>query len=167
MDLYFLRHGVAVDLEVGGGLSDAERPLTAEGQRKMRAIAKGMSALELSFDLVLSSPALRAWQTARIAARGLNALEQLKLADCLAPGADPKQIVENLRRLDPALQRVLLVGHEPDLSQLVSLLVAGNTSLGVVFKKGGLCKLAVESLKPSRCAALEWLLTPKQLIALA
>ena len=58
---------------------------------------------------------------------------------------------------------VLLVGHEPDLSGLISLLVAGDTASAVVMKKGGLCKLSTESLKHGRCAALAWLLTPKQM----
>jgi phosphohistidine phosphatase len=58
---------------------------------------------------------------------------------------------------------VLLVGHEPGLSQLISLLVAGEAGVSILLKKGSLCKLSVESLKPGRCATLEWLLTPKQM----
>ena len=58
---------------------------------------------------------------------------------------------------------MLLVGHEPYLSGLISLLVSGEATCAVVMKKGGLCKLSIESLKPGRCAALEWLLTPKQM----
>jgi len=61
----------------------------------------------------------------------------------------------------------LLVGHEPYLSELISLLVAGDSSLCVVMKKGGLCKLSVETLKHGRCACLEWLLTPKQMALMA
>lgn len=164
MDLYFLRHGLAVDFEARGCLNDAERPLTAEGERKMRAEAKGMREMGLSFDLILSSPCVRARQTAEIVARGLQTLEPLELVAWLAPGVTPRKVVESLRHLDPAPKQVLLVGHEPGLSELVSLLVAGNPGLEVVLKKGGLCKLTAETLKPGRCAALEWLLTPKQVI---
>lgn len=71
--------------------------------------------------------------------------------------------MEFLDRLQPTPESVLLVGHEPFLSGLVSLLVAGNEGFCVVMKKGGLCKLAIDSLKHGRCAVLEWLLTPKQM----
>ena len=166
MDLYCLRHGVAVDLEAGGCVRDAERPLTPGGERKLRAVVKGMRAMNLSFDWILSSPYLRARETARIVARGLQSLDRLQLADCLAPGGSPRKTVENLCRLEPAPSGLLLVGHEPGLSELISTLVAGNPDLGIVMKKGGLCKLTIPTLKLSRCAALEWLLTPKQLIGL-
>jgi phosphohistidine phosphatase len=61
----------------------------------------------------------------------------------------------------------MLVGHEPYLSGLISLLVSGDSDCRIVMKKGGLCKLSVGTLKHGRCAALEWLLTPKQLAAMA
>ena len=65
--------------------------------------------------------------------------------------------------LKPLPDRVLLVGHEPNLSELISLLVSGDASLNLAMKKGGLCKLSAEALSPRRCATLEWLLTPKQM----
>ena len=74
-----------------------------------------------------------------------------------------KKLVELLNHLQPSAESVLLVGHEPYLSGLISLLVSGNASFAVVMKKGGLCKLSTESLQPGRCATLEWLLTPKQM----
>jgi phosphohistidine phosphatase SixA len=62
---------------------------------------------------------------------------------------------------------VLLVGHEPYLGKLIALLAAGNTSLEVDFKKGGLCKLEAESLRYGRCAKLVWLLPPRQMELMA
>jgi len=161
MDLYCLRHGLAMDRDALAFPEDAERPLTGEGKRKMRTTAQGMKAMGLAFDVILVSPCLRARQTARIVAREFHARDRLKLADCLAPEGSPKRVVECLNRLDPRPQAVLLVGHEPGLSELVSLLTTGNLRLGIVLKKGGLCKLSAETLKPARCAVLEWLLTPK------
>jgi phosphohistidine phosphatase len=167
MNLYILRHGIAVEPGTPGYEKDADRPLTPEGERKLWQIAEAMEALDLSYDLILSSPYLRARQTAEIVAEALKARKKLEFSDSLAPGGSMKRLVELLNRLQPFPERVLLVGHEPYLSGLVSLLVGGNESFPVVFKKGGLCKLAIESLKPGRCAALEWLLTPKQMALMA
>jgi phosphohistidine phosphatase len=167
MELYCLRHGLAVDQDTEGIHKDAERPLTAEGKRKMRAVAKGMRAMGLEFDVILSSPSVRAWQTAEIVAVAMDARDRLILEEGLAPEGSPKQVVESLNNLDPRPEQVLVVGHEPCLSELVSLLVAGNAALEIVLKKGGLCKLSAESFKPARCAALEWLLTPRQMARMA
>ena len=72
MNLYLLRHGIAVEPGVTGYEPDSERPLTARGEDRLREAAKAMDALELSFDLILSSPFLRARQTAEIIARNLK-----------------------------------------------------------------------------------------------
>ena len=163
MNLYLLRHGLAADLGSSGLSKDAERPLTPEGERKLGQIAKAMQAIELSFDLILSSPYVRARQTAEIVAAALKASKALELTDSLTPAGSMKKLVELLNHLHPAPESVLLVGHEPHLSGLISLLVTGDKASAVVMKKGGLCKLSTNSLKAGRCAALEWLLTPKQM----
>jgi phosphohistidine phosphatase len=163
MKLYVLRHGIAVEPGTPGYATDADRPLTPEGERKLRQIAEAMEALELSFDLILSSPYLRARQTAEIVAEILEARKKLELSDSLTPGGNMKKLVELLNRLQPSPESVLVVGHEPYLSGLIALLVSGRETFAVGMKKGGLCKLSTESLKPGRCAVLEWLLTPKQM----
>jgi len=167
LSLYVLRHGIAAERGTPGYTKDADRPLTPEGEQKLWQIAEAMKALELSFDLILSSPYLRARQTAELVAETLKARKRLDFSDHLTPGGNTKKLVELLNRLQPPPENVLLVGHEPYLGGLISLLVAGNESLFVVLKKGGLCKLTVQSLKPGRCAALEWLLTPKQMALMA
>ena len=163
MNLYILRHGIAVEPGTPGYEKDADRPLTSEGRRKLRQVAEAMEALELSYDLILSSPYLRARQTAEVIAEALKARKKVELSDSLTPGGSPRKLVELLNHLQPSPESVLLVGHEPYLSSLISLLVSGDAGFTVVMKKGGLCKLSVESLKAGRCAALEWLLTPKQM----
>ena len=167
MNLYILRHGIAVEPGTPGYEKDADRPLTPEGERKLLQIAEAMEALDLTFDLILSSPYLRARQTAEIVAESLKARKRLEFSDCLTPGGNPKKLIEIINRLQPPPENVLLVGHEPYLSGLISLLVSGDASLALVMKKGGLCKLSTGSLKPGRCAALEWLLTPKQMALMA
>jgi phosphohistidine phosphatase len=157
MNLYLLRHGIAVEHGAPGYAKDADRPLTPEGERKLEQIAVAMEALDLSFDVILSSPFVRARQTAEIIAEALNARKRLEFSNSLACGGDTKELIDYLKRLQPEPGNVLLVGHEPYLSGLVSLLVTGTENCCVVFKKGGLCKLSTESLKHGRCAALAWL----------
>jgi len=163
MILYLLRHGIATEPGAPGIAGDADRPLTPEGERKLEQIADAMEALDLSFDVILSSPYLRARQTAELIAAALKARKKLELTDCLTPGGSMKKLVELLNQLQPAPESVLLVGHEPFLSGLVSLLVFGEARSAVVMKKGGLCKLSATPLRAGRCAVLDWLLTPKQM----
>jgi phosphohistidine phosphatase len=167
MNLFILRHGIAVEPGSPGYAKDADRPLTAEGERKTRRIAEAMATMDLSFDLILSSPYRRARQTAEIVAEVRKARKQLEYSEEVTPGGSPRKLIEQLARLEPAPVNVLLVGHEPDLSGLVSLLVSGNNGFNVLLKKGGLCKLSAESLIHGRCAVLEWLLTPKQMARMA
>jgi phosphohistidine phosphatase len=167
MNLYILRHGIAVEQGTPGYEKDADRPLTPEGERKLLQIAEAMEALGLTFDLILSSPYVRARQTAELVAEAFEARKKLELADSLTPGGSTRKLVELLHHLQPPPENVLLVGHEPYLSGLVSLLVSGEATLAVVMKKGGLCKLTTASLKHGRCATLEWLLTPKQMALMA
>lgn len=163
MDLYVLRHAIAVQRGTPGYERDSERPLTPEGERRMRRAAKGMKALGISFDLILSSPYLRAKQTAEIVAKAFKAAKELKFSPTLAADGNPEELTEELNSHYHSLTSILLVGHEPYLSDLISTLVAGDSSLSLVMKKGGLCKLTMDSLQHGRCATLEWLLTPGQL----
>jgi phosphohistidine phosphatase len=167
MNLFILRHGIAVEPGSPGYAKDADRPLTAEGERKMRRIAEATEVMDLSFDLILSSPYRRARQTAEIVAEVRKARKRLEYTEELTPGGSPRNLIEHLARLQPAPENILLVGHEPYLSGVVSLLVAGNEAFSVVLKKGGLCKLSSDALNPGRCAVLEWLLTPKQMARMA
>jgi phosphohistidine phosphatase len=120
--------------------------------------------MKLSFDLILSSPYVRARQTAEIVAQVLKAGRRLKFSEHLASDGDPEELVDQLKSLYHAPRCLVLVGHEPYLSRLISKLVTGGTDLALNLKKGGLCKLTVRRLSYSRCATLEWLLTPRLMI---
>ena len=163
MELFLLRHGLAVERGTPGFANDAERPLTPQGRRQLRKIAAALRQMELSFDAILSSPVLRARQTAEIVARELQLKNRLAFADELQPGGRAEKSVQRLATLKPLPATLLLVGHEPDLSELLSLLVTGATGAGFAFKKGGLAKLDVRKLRAGTCATLAWLLTPAQL----
>lgn len=161
--LFLLRHAIAVERGKERKDTDARRPLTSEGESKMRRIAKGMRKLGLEFDLILSSPCVRTRQTAEIVAEEFKMKDSLKLSEHLAPEGDSEDLIKDLKRLHPPSRSVLLVGHEPKLSALISTLLSGKPELEIVMKKGGLCLLSVNRLEFGRCATLEWLLTPRQL----
>jgi phosphohistidine phosphatase len=167
MNLYILRHGIAVDHGTPGYENDADRPLTPEGERKLERIAEAMDRMDLDLDLILTSPFVRARQTAEGVAEVLKLRKKVELTDTLTPGGDSQKLIELIAHHQPEVDKVALVGHEPYLSGLISLLVAGKEGFGVVMKKGGLCKLAVDSLKHGRCAEIAWLLTPKQMEMMA
>ena len=164
MDLYILRHAIAVERGTPGYNDDSLRPLTDKGAKKMRRIAEGMLTLDLSFDAILSSPFIRAKQTAEIVAEAFHARKQLEYSPHLETGGDPEKLIGDINGRYDSDATLMLVGHEPYLSGLVSMLVAGTGSVAIVLKKGGLCKLAVSGLHYGRCATLEWLLSPAQLV---
>jgi len=161
--IHVLRHGIAVEPGTSGYENDAGRPLIPKGKRQTRQTAAAMKKMGLRFDLILSSPYLRAKQTAEIVAGSLKLKKQLKFSNALAPDGSPKNLIRQLNESRPAPENVLLVGHEPYLSRLVSLLTTGGTDLMMDFKKGGLCKLEAGKLSPDRCATLVWQLTPRQM----
>ena len=166
MNLYILRHAIALDHADWKG-PDSDRPLTKEGIRKMKKVAKGMHRMELKFDWILTSPYRRAYDTASIVAREFKAASKLKTLRALASDGDPKKLMQHLGRDYRTWESILLVGHEPYLSRLVAMLISGHTDTELTFKKGGLCALSASSLTYDRCARLEWLATPKMLRDLA
>jgi phosphohistidine phosphatase len=160
MNLYILRHAIAVDRGTPGYRRDADRPLTRRGTDKMKRGAAGMRALGLSFDCVISSPLVRARHTAAIVVKELGIKKSFTFSRHLAPRGSPAALIEEIRSRGKSCSDVCLVGHEPYLSGLIGLLMGGNP---VTLRKGGLCKLSVRTLKAGRCATLEWLLTPRQM----
>src|SRR5262245_58672519 len=139
-EIYILRHGIAVERGAGGYTNDSERPLTAEGRKKMQRIAKTLCNLDLSFDLILSSPYVRARQTAEIVAQILKGEERLKLSDHVAADGDAEDLIAEVRKAHHSPASVLLVGHEPYLSELISVLLTGQPDLVLTLKKGCLSK---------------------------
>ena len=166
MNIFVLRHGIAVEPGTGGFENDSERPLIPKGERRLRAAAAAMRKMELSFDLILSSPFVRARQTAEIIAGELKLKKQLQFSEALTPEGSMKDMVKELNDRKPVPKSVLLVGHEPYLSQLISLLISGDEIAAVEMKKGGLCKLEADDLRPGACK-LVWLLTPSQMELMA
>ena len=164
MDLYLLRHGVAVQRGTPGYKNDRLRPLTPDGRRRLDAVARGIKRLGVSFDVIFSSPLVRARETAELIARGLGLDRHVSTSPHLAPDADTgRLLVEVETMLSRTSASVLLVGHEPDLSRLASVLVFGEEGGMIKLRKGGLVKLTAAEWRRGRRARLEALLTPEQL----
>jgi len=161
MNLFLLRHGLAVERTIPSFKLDSDRPLTPDGRKKIVRVAAFLGQMKISFDLILTSPYVRARQTAVIVAEALNAPKALATSKNLAPGGSSRALVDELNHRHQPTNDVLLVGHEPDLSRLISELVTGKPGVAIEMKKGGLCKLEIPTLRHGRCATLQWLLTPK------
>ncbi len=161
MKLYILRHGEAADHGDPRYPNDADRPLTAKGAQRTKALAHALRQWDLSLDVIFSSPFARARETAEIIERGLRLHSRLELTQHLAPAGDYGKLLAQVNAIRPAPDSVLLVGHEPYLSSLISLLCTGGQHLVLTLKKGGLCRLEVERLEEDRCASLEWLVAPR------
>jgi len=160
MKLYILRHGDAVE-HGDSRYSEDERPLTSKGTQRTKFLAHALREMEIEFDTILSSPLARARQTAEIVAHGLRHEKAPQLTDHLAPSGSLEKLIGQIHGLHPAPAAVLLVGHEPYLSGLISLLCTGGPGLGLSLKKGAFCRLEVDALSCGQCAALEWLLPPR------
>jgi phosphohistidine phosphatase len=165
MDLYLMRHGIAVPREEHPAMADAERPLTEEGVRKTGQVADGLAQLGTRCDRIFTSPLVRARQTAEIAARAIGSPDRIEAwAELGAEGSNEAL----LRRLQRTAQRerlkaVLLVGHEPQLSELTSMLLSGTGTLSVDFKKAAVCCLQMGPALKWGQATLRWFLTPAHL----
>lgn len=163
MNLYMIRHAIAVDEGAPEYADDSQRPLTEKGKKKMRQIAKGLRALGVEFDLILSSPYVRATETAEILADVFKMKEEIEISDNLVPMGDPGLLIAEMNEKYTA-SSVALVGHEPFISGMVGLLVSENANIDMTVKKGGVCRLSTDDLHHTRKATLEWLLTPGILV---
>lgn len=157
--LYLVRHAVAED-RGDDWPDDAKRPLTSKGAAKMREVVAGLAALEPQIEDVLTSPLVRAKQTADLLLEGLKPAPRLSIVPALAPGGSPAQIAEALMGHVGA-ESLALVGHEPGLGELAAWLVGAKTAFA--FKKGGICRIDVQKLPPNGAGQLVWLVTPKML----
>jgi phosphohistidine phosphatase len=166
MNLYFMRHGIAVMAGDPAFADDNERPLTNKGVKRMRRAARGLARLKIPFDGILTSPVLRARQTAEIVAAGLRMEARLEAISSLAPDSTVDHLLFGLTRYQDR-EHLLLVGHEPLLSQTMTSLLCPSRGqdqiLAIAVRKGSLCRIEIDALPPTSPATLHWHLAPKQL----
>lgn len=158
MELYFLRHGDAVEQ----GYADFDRPLTPHGETSIRVVGRSLVAMAIRLDKVFTSPLVRAKQTANLAVREMGLKVDIVDTQNLIVGADPLLLIEELNR-EPNSSNILVVGHEPFLGMFVSLLVFGSPAGRLPLKKAGLaCVEADQPIGPG-VGTLRCLLTFKQM----
>ena len=157
MELYILRHGIAENGKPGG--SDADRALTTEGKKKLRDTLRVVQRAGVSPGLIISSPYIRAVETAAIAMDVLGYKETLLHTTALIPSSDPKPVWEEIR-VHKDVASLMLVGHEPLLSALAAYLL-GAPSVYVDMKKGAIIRIDMDSFGPHPQGVLKWMLVPK------
>jgi phosphohistidine phosphatase len=161
MQLYIVRHGIAIDREDPKCPPDPERYLTEEGVEKTAQVAKGVAALGIAGDLFLTSPYVRAVQTAEIFARALDYAEpKIRRTDMLLPGAEPSHIFRELAR-DKQASAVFLFGHAPQLDDVIATALGSKKHL-TALKKAGVALVELRRVSPP-IGTLAWLATPKLL----
>jgi phosphohistidine phosphatase len=170
MRLYLLRHGIEVNRNTAPVDPEWNRALTPTGVRRMEREAAAMRVLGLEFNEMHTSPSARARETAQIVAEAYDWQHEIVVSDALARG---KGFTSRLERQSPVLalltrrhlDSLLLVGHQPDLSQLASLVLVGTLSLNLELRKGGLCVIDMNDPLDSRSNSIVSLLQPRQLRA--
>ncbi|MGD1019140.1 MAG: phosphohistidine phosphatase SixA [Verrucomicrobiia bacterium] len=161
MKLYLLRHGSAADM----ASSDAERELTREGEEEAQIVGSALAELGVKPSHILSSPLVRARQTAEIAAQALKVRGAVESLDELANGT-PTQAL--LRALNPysSEDEILLVGHMPSLAEHLAALIGSKSPQGLALGKACIACVGLDELRPGR-GQLRWLLRQKQLRCIA
>jgi len=166
MRLLVIRHAIAEDREAfaATGRDDASRPLTNGGKRKMRRAARGLRGLVPSIDALVASPLVRAQETAEIV-RGAYRMDRTDTAAELEPQRSLDEVMVGLERFQSDV--VAIVGHEPQLSRLITYLLAGIDRSSVQLKKGGACLLEFDGRARANAGELLWAVRPSMLRDLA
>lgn len=164
--LLILRHAIALDRTEAAarGIADSERLLSDKGARRMREVAAGIASLVEPPVTILSSPYLRTRQTAQILARNYPDTN-IEMLDELAPGCAPRQLIHALNNSNG--ETLIIVGHEPDLSSLASLLLCRESENFIQLKKAAAALLEFPNGVAAGKGVLQWLMQPGQLRLLA
>jgi phosphohistidine phosphatase len=159
MNLYLIRHGEAV--RIGGAITrDADRVLTPGGEEDARRVGKALARIDGSARLVLTSPLMRAVQTGRLVGAAFATAPTVQPSELLVPGFRHKALLEELAGL-PVGGSVVVVAHQPDLTQLISWLIADDFSASIAMAPAAVALVSIAPPLQSGEAMLRWLLTPE------
>lgn len=157
MDIYFLRHANAGEPKLNSA-KDEKRPLDKLGIEQSHDVGRALSSLDVTVDAIISSPLRRATQTAAVVANELGHEEKVMIDPALKPGGTYEQFQELLVR-HSRQDAIMLVGHNPNLTEFVNKLLAGGAALRAIeLKKGSIARVEKVGRKP---AVLRWCMTPK------
>ncbi len=161
MDIYIVRHGIAIDREDPKCPPDPERYLTEEGIEKTKRVAAAVAALGASPDLLLSSPYVRAMQTAEIFASALDYSKQkIRQTDLLLPGTEPSLLFRELAK-DKHTSTLFVFGHAPQLDDIIAAALGSKHHI-TSLKKAGVALIELKRVSPPN-GQLVWLAPPKVL----
>jgi phosphohistidine phosphatase len=158
MNLYIVRHGIAVDVGEHGVRKDSDRFLSEDGRRKTAAVGRGLKHLGVKPDLILTSPLARTRETAELIADAYDPALPFEVFDPLAPGGDFVEMVRSLKERSAA--EVMLVGHMPEVAEWVSMFVVGDPGMEVTFKRAAVACIRFDGPPAVGCGRLEWLIPP-------
>jgi phosphohistidine phosphatase len=161
MDIYVVRHGIAIDREDPKCPPDPERYLTEEGIEKTKRVAAAVAALGASPDLLLSSPYVRAMQTAEIFGSALDYSKQkIRRTDLLLPGTEPSLLFRELAK-DKQTSTLFVFGHAPQLDDIIAAALGSKHHI-TSLKKAGVALIELKRVSPPN-GQLVWLAPPKLL----
>jgi phosphohistidine phosphatase len=166
MEVILVRHAKAEPRDANSWPDDDQRPLTAEGRAEQRAAARAMKKMGIKFDFLVTSPLLRARETADIVAKGYRWTEAPQVAEELGHEYSVGAVVKLLAKFPPD-SVVALVGHEPDFSNLTSALVSKDCDLNIAFKKSGVVGIEFDGQAEAGKGVLLYHLKPSHLRKLA
>lgn len=161
-ELYLVRHGLAEERGAKWP-DDGKRPLSADGMSRMKKSARGLDRVDVTFDIILSSPLVRARQTAEILSAEMDGHPTIVNVESLAPGAAFASLVADLEK-HARKTRIALVGHEPGMGELAARLVGSRHP--IEFKKGAVARIDIDQIPPNGPGDLRWMLPPKFMRAL-
>lgn len=167
MELIIMRHGIAEDREdfAKKNLEDHLRPLTLKGRKRVQKVSQQLKNWIEDVDLIVTSPYVRARQTAELAAQIFIDTKLVDTAE-LVPSSPPQAFKRWLRSHGDEHKRILAVGHEPQLSVLATFLMTGQLEPVLEIKKGGILCLEIDSFQniTAGAAKLLWLVQPRQVM---
>jgi phosphohistidine phosphatase len=158
MDLYVIRHADAAPLGEGGVTIDANRPLTPKGQEQSKRLAIGLAAQDVHLGIVVTSPLMRARQTADgLRAAWTPPAPELRISEELAPGGKRKKLARFLR--DLGAERVAIIGHQPELAEFAGWLI-GSRKANLDLAKAGVAYIVCDPKPGKGNGRLVWQVTP-------
>ena len=160
VELFVLRHGKAEARAMGAG--DAERVLTGQGREEIKTMGRWMVTMGYTFDLIATSPLKRARETAEIIGSTSKHEHGIQVWDILSPGGDPDSVIRQIA-LTGGDGSVLIIGHEPLLSTIISRTISGDGRASILLAKGGFARIKNISGHGDFHGELHSLITPKQL----
>jgi phosphohistidine phosphatase len=159
LELYLIRHGVAA-VRGEDYPDDSKRPLTSDGIARLRKEAKALDELGVVFEHILSSPLVRARQTADVFSETMKSKPSVSTTDALTPAGSPAAVIQELGK-HMRKASIALVGHEPNMGELAAHLIGAKVPFQ--FKKGAVCRIDFAVLPPKGKGELVWFVTPRML----